>query len=104
MVSITVNIVPSLPSIEGGATIDTYIITHFSFSLVFVFTQNVGFLNVGRVQSGLFQPTFSKKSLLIKTRSLLKPTILLKFKESCSKKVAESKKAHDFAEISFKKV
>ena len=47
---------------------------------------NVGFLNVGRLQSGLFQPTFSKKPLLITTRSLL-----------------ASNKAHDFAEISSKK-
>ena len=39
-----------------------------------------------RVQSGLFQPTFFKKLLLVKTRSL-----------------PASKKAHDFAEISPKK-
>ena len=44
-------------------------------------TQNMGFLNVGRVQSGLFQPPFSKIPCLLKSALYLhprKPTIMLK--------------------------
>ena len=44
-------------------------------------TQNVGFLNVGRVQSGLFQPPFSEIPCLLKPALYLrprKPTIMLK--------------------------
>ena len=72
------NLLPSEHNSESK--LPNFITTTFN-QPVSMSTQNVGFLNVGRVQSGLFQPPFSKIPCLLKPALYLrprKPTIMLK--------------------------